>query len=751
MRITASFFILCLLAFAQTGSADYFTGLYNFEQGNYAIARSFFEEFIRERPEDINVPEARYYLIRISQADGNATEILAQGFAYLQRQFYGGRRQEIFNLMLSEMIGKKAYLLAFDCLKRYDYLKPDSALRWEVCHYLIKQPLYTNAVWPYCPRQDTFKILRAQAIADPVEKEELYGNIKGVKGEIYLTEFFLRNGDTLRAFDLYGKIVMESMKTSMPLPLLYRVAKVSRLFDVNVFKGQIAVLSMNAGFSRKAKLLEALQTGIMDSEITPSDPEETDMLLQYYRLDAIAVGFPEDIDREKIFADTTNFLQNVQTLRKKYRNVFSLDSLYAEALLDQNLCQDAYNVLLKYGRYVNVKPYLRRVKTYADFNYQRYEQALCNVIIMQTKDPNLLYIAAICREQLGQNPMDLYAKVMDLADDTLLKHKALKNYLKSAYQYQRYQTIAGYGPAYFANDRELFEIYLFSLARTGNIKKADSLFKSFAREYSMDFMKDYVSAYGEYLVENKQYNQAISYYDSIMQNSPDFFTEKAYYDYALSLFIKQNYAAAESLFHFIYSKCKNSDKYYAAAFKIATIKYVNGDFDSAGFYYNIASADTALKLDALQNELIAYKKAEDWNMVTLAGTNLLAARSDDAGDETQFEIGYAYLRRTDALRAIEHFKRAIAIKPTPEYHYWLAEAYLGRGDFIRALYHYQAIVADFARDEMWTPTAEFKSGLALEFLGALDEARALYREIIKKRGVADVWGGEAKKRLELLK
>jgi hypothetical protein len=36
-------------------------------------------------------------------------------------------------------------------------------------------------------------------------------------------------------------------------------------------------------------------------------------------------------------------------------------------------------------------------------------------------------------------------------------------------------------------------------------------------------------------------------------------------------------------------------------------------------------------------------------------------------------------------------------------------------------------------------------------LGALDEARALYREIIKKRGIADVWGGEAKKRLELIK
>jgi len=752
MTTMAPFLILCSIAFAQDGAADYFTARHNFEQNNYAIARSFFEEFIRERPEDILVPNARYYLIRISQADGNTTEMLAQGFQYLQRQFYGERRQEVFNLMLSELIDQKAYLLAFDCLKRYDYLKPDSTLLWEICLHLVEQPLYSDKIWPYCPRQDTFKFLRAQAIVDPTEKAELYGHIKGIKGELYLTDFFLGFGDTLKAYDLYRKITMESMKIPLPLPLLYRAAKVSRLFDADLFKSQIAELSMSADFSRKAKLLKALQTGVLETEITPSDPEETNMLLQYYRLDTVAVGLPEDIDREGLFADTTNFLQNIQMLRKKYRDVFSLDSLYAEALLEQDLYQDAYNVLLKYGKYVNVKPYLRRVKTYADFYYQRYEQALCNVLIMQSRDPNLLYIAARSKEQLDQNPLDLYAKVMELAGDTLLKRKAFNNYLKSAYKYQRYQTIAGYDPSYFTTaDDKLFEIYLYSQVRTGNKAKADSLFGSFVREYSMEFTKDYVNAYGEYLVEGKKYDLAISYYDSIMQCAPGYLTDKMSYNYALSLFMKQNYTAAESLFHLIFTQYRNSDKYAAAAFKIATIKYVNGDFDSAGFYYHIAGADTTLKQNALQNELIAYKKSEDWNKVIRSGTNLLAMLPDDAGDETLFEIGYAYLRRADAPRAIEYLKRAIAVKPSPEHHYWLAEAYLGRGDFIRALYHYQAIVADFARDEMWMPTAEFKSGLALEFLGEVEQARALYRDLIKKRGVADVWGGEAKKRLELIK
>jgi TolA-binding protein len=751
VTITGPLVMLCSIAFAQDGSADYFTALHNFEQGNYAIARSFFEEFIRERPEGILVPDARYYLIRISQADGDAAEMIGQGFLYLQRQFYGEHRQEVFNLMLSELVSDQAYVLAFDCLKRYDYLKPDSALLWEICHYLIRQPLYSDRAWPYCPREDTFKVLRAQAIADPAEKEKLYKNIRGIKGDLYLIEFFLGCGDTLKAYDLYGKVAGESMKASMPPSLLYRAAKVSRLFDADLFKRQIAALSVNADYSRKAKLLGALQTGILDSEITPSDPEEANMLLQYYRLDTVAVGLPEGICRERLLADTTRTLQYIQTLRKKYRGVFSLDSLYAEALLEQNWCQEAYNVLFRYNKYVNVRPYLRRVKTYADFYYQRYEQALCNVLIMQTKDPDLLYIAARSMEQLNQNPMDLYAKVMELADDTLLKRQAFKNYLKNAYEHQRYNALAGYGPSYFTADGELLDIYLNSLVRTGNKTKADSLLGKPLKKYTAGFMKDYISAYGEYLVEGKKYDQAISYCDSIMRNAPLFLTDKIYYDCALSLFMEQKYAAAESLFDLIFSRYRYGERYAAAAFKIATIKYVNGDFDSAGFFYDIASADTALRLNALQNELIAYKKSEDWDRVIVAGTSLLAVLPDDASDETLFEIGYAYLRRTDGPRAIDYLKRAIAIKPDPEYHYWLAEVYLGRGDFIQALYNYQAIVANFSRDEMWAPTAEFKSGLALEFLGEVEEARSLYRDIIKRRGVADVWGGEAKKRLELIK
>jgi hypothetical protein len=57
---------------------------------------------------------------------------------------------------------------------------------------------------------------------------------------------------------------------------------------------------------------------------------------------------------------------------------------------------------------------------------------------------------------------------------------------------------------------------------------------------------------------------------------------------------------------------------------------------------------------------------------------------------------------------------------------------------------------DFPKDEMWYPTSWFKSGLAMEMLGSVLEAKMVYSDMVKKRGDADVWGSEAKKRLEKL-
>ena len=116
----------------------------------------------------------------------------------------------------------------------------------------------------------------------------------------------------------------------------------------------------------------------------------------------------------------------------------------------------------------------------------------------------------------------------------------------------------------------------------------------------------------------------------------------------------------------------------------------------------------------------------------------------------RFEIGYAFLRSGKIKEAIHYLEVATRLEPTPEHHYWLGEAYFSKGDLVRALYRYQKITNDFSDDKMWSPIAQYKTGIVLEFMEEFDEAKKIYNEIIEDRGLGDIWGAEAQKRLEEL-
>ena len=62
---------------------------------------------------------------------------------------------------------------------------------------------------------------------------------------------------------------------------------------------------------------------------------------------------------------------------------------------------------------------------------------------------------------------------------------------------------------------------------------------------------------------------------------------------------------------------------YNAFFKVATINYLQGDYDTAGYYYGLSSKDSTLQYDALQNQLICYKKVENWIKIVDTGKKIL--------------------------------------------------------------------------------------------------------------------------------
>jgi len=347
---------------------------------------------------------------------------------------------------------------------------------------------------------------------------------------------------------------------------------------------------------------------------------------------------------------------------------------------------------------------------------------------------------------LGKNPLFLYDDILATAEDTLIIAKVRKNLMVWNFMHGDYDEVVKQGVEFARDDTSLIRLYLYSLARTGKKATADSLFFQFfnAVDYRL------LNYYGEFLIEQKRYSTARVYYDSIIDSLQETAAAELYFNWALVPFLEGEIDTAYERFISFMSQFKDDEKYYRAAFKIATIKYLKQEFDSAAYYYKIAAEDDSLCLDALQNQLICYKKAGDWKKVIESGNELIPFLTEEEEADNYFEIGYAYLRSGKLRNAIDYLKRAAELDPSPEFHYWLGEAYLAKGDFIRSLYQYQKIIELYPRDEMWTPTAHYKKGIVLEFMDEVDEAKKVYRAIIKKRGRDDTWGIEAQKRLEAL-
>jgi tetratricopeptide (TPR) repeat protein len=291
------------------------------------------------------------------------------------------------------------------------------------------------------------------------------------------------------------------------------------------------------------------------------------------------------------------------------------------------------------------------------------------------------------------------------------------------------------------------KLYLYSLAHVGRKKEADALFAQYFR-YQDHNMANH---YGEYLIEKKKYTRAEEYYDSLVHSTEEYLSRAIYYNWALIPFIRGEIDTALSRFDFSFRSKKVDREFYRAAFKIATIHYLKNQFDTAAYYYGIASEHDSLRYDALDNRLVCFKKSGDWDKVIESGTSMLSDASEDEKPDIRFNIGYAYLRSGAARNAIEHLKFAAGAESSPEFYYWLAEAYLTTGELAKALYQYRKIAQLFPKDDMWTPTALYKTGIVLEFMNEIDEAERIYKKIIRERGVGDTWGIEAQKRLKEMK
>ncbi len=739
-RIALGLLTWCIFLFS-AGADDFANGEKAFNKGEHRLAEIYFSHLLIDEPYNEHVPDAVYYLAKIHGAQGNFIDMVTQANRFLEDFKYDVRGKEIFNLILTQLDQAKAYCVALEYIKRYDYLIDDLQIIERIGHGLYEQNrlVLADYIFSLCSRTDTIKIIRAQLNKDIDERKEIYESIKSAKGKIYLIEFLLEKGDTISAFQTYNEVHHKTLQGA----LLYRYAKLSRLFDRRILPQITARLSMTPAFENKARLLNGKIKG--EGLFVPSDQEEFTLFIEYLAQDTVMSGLPDTTNIDSIMPDSL-IEENIQLIRTTLGKYYYLDSLYCEFLITDNRTGEALHIIEPYLAYHNTQDYARKIRALKYYTEGKYRAAAVDLILANAQRPVYRLVLANSLTKLSEDCVAIYESLLETDMDTVFISCVVNELTKAYFRAGKYHKVVQLEHQTFDVDTSLVRIYIYSLAHVGQKEKADSLLAQCLLE--PDYY--YFNHYGEYLIEQKKYTQAAAYYDSLIGLADILLPGIVYYNWAVIPFLKGQADTALYKFQLFADELTKSDVYPKAMFKLATIKYLNHEFDSAAYYYSLASKDDALCLDALQNQLICYKKTGNWSMVVKTGKKILPMTSGDEQMEVQFEIGYGFLRSGRTREAVDYLTNAAKSKPSPEFYYWLAEAYVAKGDFSKALYQYLRILDLFPADEMWTPTAEYKIGIAFELMDELEEAKKIYNGIIRRRGAQDTWGIEAQKRLEIL-
>jgi len=712
-----------------------------YEQGNDKLAEVYFMHLLEDEPLGRHIPEATYYLIKIYDKREDFLNFFSYASYFLDSYVYDQHRKDVFDLLLQKLIEKEAFGIALEYIDEYGYLLDDNAILESIGHGLFRQGRKDLAehVFSLCPQTDTIKILRAAVTDDFSKKREYYEGIPGINGKVRLMELLLEKGDTIEVYDIFRSIDHRKVDDGV----LYPYTKISRLFDGKKFSYSVERLYDLKKCKTKALLLEGIHTGHLDTIIQPRDEEEYALFVQFLKRDTISRNPPDIVYQDILLSDSLT-LEDIISLRKEIGRNYYLDSVYCASLLENNKIDEAYRITMQYLDYLNTKRYARKIRALKYFNGKDYVHAANDIILSQADEPELLFILAQALSEIGKESAYLYREVIEISRDTLLVTEAMRQLIKLDFGDGRYEAVVKYPFDVVQGDTNLVKLYVYSLARMGKRVEAGALFDRYFT-YQDHNLANY---YGEYLIDRKKYIEAEGYYNNLVHSAEGYLPNIVYYNWALIPFLRGEIDTALNRFALFVNSRKTGREFYTAAFKIATIHYLKSQFDKASYYYGLASEDDSLRYDALSNQLICYKKSADWEKAIEVGKRMLSAVSEAEKPDIQFDIGYAYLRSGAARTAIDHLKSAADAESSPEFYYWLAEAYLATGDFMRALYQYQKVVHLFPGDEMWTPTALYKTGVVFEFMNEMDEAVRIYEQLIRERGIGDTWGIEAQKRLK---
>jgi TolA-binding protein len=734
---------LLVSLFSVVDASDFERAIYAYEDEDYVIARMYLESVLGDQTAAQFHRDALYYLVRIYEQEGDFLDFFDSAHRFIKEYPHDTRASDILRALLEGLFDRQSYVLAVDFAREYEHLIRDDSILQELGYGLLEQGEQglADSIFALCTQTDTIKVIRSFLIDDYGARERMFKNLETGLRDLYLAENYLLMGDTVDAFLAFQRLDHQDLLDGA----LYRYSKIALYFNRNIAWVCAERMERNRQYKNKAKLIKALARCHKDIKIKPSDDEEFQLFMGICDLDTVSTLPPRDLMLDSLLAgavDTTVFLQN---LREQYGHTYYLDSLYCDRLIRLGRYDDAVRAVTPYIEYCNAHDYVCKVLGMRDFGVGDYRRAAEHLIVSGYRTPSVQYVLGECLRHMDYEAGDFYEAAMAETADSVLYQKALAGFIMDRYDAGDFQTVCSLRAIDLPNDTSLMRLYLRSLARCGKRVFVDSLLEARALEADSVILNNY----GLYLMDQEKFAAAGFYFDSLMQNMVGG-SDESYYNWALTSFLNNDMETARQRFVSYLTEYPNGERLPDVFFKIATLNYLQENYDTAAYYYGLASADSDLVIDALRNQLISHKKAGDWPAVISVGQKMLASGLDFDRADIYFDIGYAFLRAGKVRQAIENLVTASRHRSDPRFYYWLGEAYLSKGDFARALYSYRKVIDQHADDDMWVPTAQYKTGIVLELMDETEAARAVYEKIIRQKGVADPIGAEAQIRLREL-
>lgn len=307
----------------------------------------------------------------------------------------------------------------------------------------------------------------------------------------------------------------------------------------------------------------------------------------------------------------------------------------------------------------------------------------------------------------------------------------------------------------FPEDQPIISRFIVTLYRSGEIKKADSLWEFLDKKTFIDTSPLLLEKVA-YFIQASRYVQA----DSVLrflENLRDVRKNKNFLFYkGLVEFKMGNFEKAIVYFREFFKKFPKDRLIPEIYFKMGTSFYQIGNLDSATYYYKKAGSFSGFikRKDALINVVVIYKQQEKWDdMIEVLHEIEDISLSPEEKAQVYHNMGYAYLQKRAPLDALKYFKRALQYakekRTLRDIIYWLGETYYALGQPEKAIEEFLKI-PDFGEQE-WTGTALMRAGIIYELLGNYKKAEEIYKRMLKIFAPDSIWSMQAKERLKKLR